>query len=281
MLHRMALLMGSLAMVGCERAAQPAELPPLAEFDSTRCGSIVGEVRWEGELPEVAPFALRTHGHYAFRKLVGRTFANPNVPVVNKGKVAGAIICLTGVDSNKARPWDLPPVTVEHDEYAFRIRQGDSRSSVGFVRAGDTVTFVSLQDTLDVLRVRGAAFYGIPLAEPRVPAMRAFRNPGLVEVTSGVGYYWMRGYLFVSAHPYITRTDENGRFSLNGVPAGEYTLSCWLPNWHVHERQREPEAGLINRVHFARPVSLESRVSVRKDTASTSEFLVYQELFDR
>jgi hypothetical protein len=40
----------------------------------------------------------------------------------------------------------------------------------------------------------------------------------------------MRAYIIVSEHPYATVTDAEGRFLLDQVPPGQYTLRLW------HER---------------------------------------------
>src|SRR5207247_2335623 len=41
---------------------------------------------------------------------------------------------------------------------------------------------------------------------------------------------WMSGYLFVFAHPYFAVSDENGKFTIEKVPAGKYRVVMW------HER---------------------------------------------
>ncbi|MCP4785309.1 MAG: hypothetical protein GY903_32585 [Fuerstiella sp.] len=38
---------------------------------------------------------------------------------------------------------------------------------------------------------------------------------------------WMQAYVFVMDHPYFAITDAQGRFSIEGLPAGEYTLEAW------------------------------------------------------
>ena len=38
---------------------------------------------------------------------------------------------------------------------------------------------------------------------------------------------WMATYIGVVAHPYFSVTDEHGRFTLAGLPAGQYTVEAW------------------------------------------------------
>lgn len=59
------------------------------------------------------------------------------------------------------------------------------------------------------------------------------RDTGRISIDCNVLHTWMRAYLIVTAHPYATISDTEGRFSLEQVPAGTYTLRLW------HERLGE------------------------------------------
>jgi|TARA_Y100000814_G_scaffold286077_1_gene254730 plastocyanin len=38
---------------------------------------------------------------------------------------------------------------------------------------------------------------------------------------------WMKSWVLVSDHPFFAVTDENGNFSIEGIPAGTYEVVCW------------------------------------------------------
>jgi hypothetical protein len=54
-----------------------------------------------------------------------------------------------------------------------------------------------------------------------------FREPTLLQVTSGNGQEWMAAYIAVLPHPWAALTDENGRFTLRNVPAGAQKVYAW------------------------------------------------------
>ena len=141
----------------------PAPPPAAAAFDPTACGRITGRVSWAGPLPAAPPFI------YGVPKPAGgfdiRLIPNPNRPDINEKTraVAGAVVFLRGVNPAAAKPWGLPPVTVEMKDRNITIRQGDAEPRrVGFVRRGDEVTMVAADPFFHALRGRGAAFFTFP-----------------------------------------------------------------------------------------------------------------------
>src|SRR5207249_11538920 len=100
------------------------------------------------------------------------------------------------------------------------------------------------------LQARGAAFFSLPFPDRDQPLDRPLKQKGLVELTSGAGWYWIRAYLFVDDHSYYAHTDAKGHFELRAVPAGRYRLVCWMPNWNIARQERDPESGLVVRIVF-------------------------------
>ncbi len=57
--------------------------------------------------------------------------------------------------------------------------------------------------------------YNLPYVEP-LP----------IKVTCPI-HAWMSAYLVVQDHPFVAVTDDNGRFKIEGLPAGEWTFRVW------------------------------------------------------
>ncbi|GEM_PF-376696 len=282
-------LFGVAALSGCDDGTTSPEPPAETvvkidhdighDFDAATAGTIRGQVIWQGALPEVPGYRAPVSPGMEHAGQPRRLWPNPNVPhidPISKG-VAGAVMFLRGIRLRQARPWDHPPVRVELRDYQVHVCQGDRDGQSGFVRRGDAITMVSRQNLFHALRVRGAAFFTRAFPDADQSCSQRLNRCGLVELSSGCGYFWMRGWLFVDDHPYYTHSDSEGRFTLPRVPPGRYELVCWLPDWHEASRELDAETALICRLTFhpaieiVQPVQLAPRqmqtVSIRLDAS--------------
>lgn len=248
------------ALLGCDAAAPRGDREHALNhsntiFSAASAGTIRGRVVWRGPVPDVAPFAVYVNllGNDMFQTY--HTRPNPNAPILDAGSngVRDVVVFLRGVDPANARPWDHAPVTVEQRDCRFVIRQGDVESRIGFVRRGAAVRMISRDDVYHSLHARGAAFFSLPFPDRDSPLERVLPENGVVELTSGAHYFWMRAYLLVAEHPYFTRTDAAGCFTLSGVPPGTYEVVCWMPSWVKERHERDPESGFVTRVFFRPP----------------------------
>jgi hypothetical protein len=241
-------------------AAPPAARPGPGElFNPAVVGAVSGRVTWPGQVPVVPPFRSLPSPLSAAggRK---QSWPNPNVPVIDAGSrgVAGAVVFLRGVDPRRARGWDHPPVRVVQRGHRFHVMQGEIDRHNGFVRRGDAVQMVSEGEVFHALLARGAAFFARTFPDPGRPCRQRLNRPGVVELSSGAGYFWMRAYLFVDDHPYYTRTDSACSFSLAQVPPGSYEVVCWVPDWREQAHELDGDTGRVWRLTF-RPALVRTR----------------------
>src|SRR5687768_2690147 len=66
-----------------------------------------------------------------------------------------------------------------------------------------------------------------------VPNEKIANKPGIVEIRTPQ-QPWIRGYIAVFDHPYFAVADEGGRFTIDSLPPGTYTVKVW------HERLDKP-----------------------------------------
>jgi hypothetical protein len=278
-------LLGSLvllAIAGCAEEEHPdipsAPAPPAiqgAAFDAANTGTIEGGVVWDGPVPKVPQFVVfvAPDNRGPDGKLLTHV-DNPFAPVVdptNNG-VRDAVVFLRDADPLRAGPWPHAPVQIEQCDRKLHVIQGDTRTRVGFVRRGDSITAHSGDGDYHALRARGAAFFTLPFVDKDRRTSKRLDRVGLVELSSAAGYFWMHGHLFVADHPYYARTDASGRFRLEHVPAGKYEAVVWMPSWVVVRRERDPESGLVARAIFAPPLECTAPLTVRAGAMSTARF---------
>lgn len=265
------LLIGLAFLVGCAECPEPTpskpdqQRIPLAQaFDAAATGTIQGRVVWDGDVPVAKETVERIIAYNPKLHQNPARFKTPHIPNVNAktGGVADAIVFIKEIEPRRSKPWDHAKVRVEFHERQLRVQQGDARTGVGFVRRGDVVEIANRDKEYHLLRARGAAFLAIPLSGLEKTYQRVLPETGLVELTCAAGYYWLHAHLFVTDHPYFVRTDRDGRFVLDRVPAGEYEVVCWLPNWRVERVERDPEVADVARWIWATPRTQTKRIVV-------------------
>jgi hypothetical protein len=275
----------TVAFAGCEgertRAVESIVSPfPIGQaFNLRETGTILGEVVWQGPVPTVPPLEFRPKPESP--KTDCHHFPNPNEPVVDGDSqgVANAVVFLRSVDLSRCRPWDHAGVFVELSAKCMRLEQGNESVRAAFARRGERLTLKSVDETLYVAHAGGAAFFSLTFAEPNKPRQRLLPKNGIVELSSAVGHFWQRGYVFVDDHPYYTRTDTRGRFMLDRVPSGDYQVVCWLPNWKKRDHERDTETSLIRFIHFGPALELEQAVNVLPTSKATLRFILNEKMF--
>lgn len=258
------VLLGVAVLCGCDPSDAPPQTPADAmaemgrDFDAATAGTIRGQVTWRGAIPEVPAYRSPLSPGNEHAGQPRRLWSNPNAPRIdpNSRGVAGAVVFLRSVDPRRARPWDHPPVRVELRDYRIHVCQGDSEDASGFVRRGEAIEMVSRQRIFHSLRARGVAFFARAFPDADRPCTQRLDRAGIVELSSGCGYFWLRGWLFVDDHPYYTHSDAEGRFTLTQVPPGRYELVCWLPDWHEASHERDAETAHLCRLTFRPPVEI-------------------------
>jgi plastocyanin len=104
------------------------------------------------------------------------------------------------------------------------------RPRVLAVQAGQTLVIRNSDATLHNVHASPLDGRGFNIGQPGLRGLesrRVFEEPvGLVSVDCDV-HGWMHATILVLDHPFFAVTDEDGRFSLDGLPPGEYVLEAW------------------------------------------------------
>ena len=260
-----------LIAAGCipEEAPPAPAVPSL--FDISGSGSIEGTVRWAGPVPRVEAFRSL---EFVQDPVAGpgnrmRSFPNPAAPRVDdEGGLAGAVVFLRGIDPARAKPWDHPPLRARLRDLRLVLSQGGREVGIGIVPLGSALRIVSEDACLHTIKGRGASFFGLALPDKGSERAWPLDEPGLLELRSGAGFFWMRGHVLASAHPYAALTDLRGRFRLEGVPEGEYEIVAMHPDWRVVEQERNVDNLRVTGARFGPPLEKTARLRVGRGTAA-------------
>lgn len=163
------------------------------------------------------------------------------------GGVGNAVVWLVGVSSGP--PPDAPrraALTLDRCQLTPRVQ---------VMSAGGTLQVISRDAMLSRLR-----FTTVGDADQRtqvilndagqvVPTEHVAPRPGLVAVRDDL-HPWVRAYVAVTSHPFVTVSAVDGTFRFGDVPAGRYTLAVWQEKLGMRQRVVRVTRGVETRVRL-------------------------------
>lgn len=189
------------------RAAQPT------------VGAIEGRVRLDGPAPPNPIIRMGADPKCA-KLTAGQRRRQELVVRSGDGGLANVFVYLAGSFPAASPP--TTPVVIDQRGCLYVPR-------VAGVRVGQLVRFHNSDPTVHNVHSLSTAGNEFNTSQPRAGIAFEFR-PTHPEVMLRVKcdiHSWMTLYLGVLDHPYFAVTDETGRFRIEGVPTGSYTLQAW------------------------------------------------------
>src|SRR5205823_10009739 len=134
------------------------------------------------------------------------------------------------LDGNFSRPASLPLKEVAQKDLAFL-------PAVLPIEVGTRVQFPNLDDTYhNIFSYSPVKRFDLGRYRPEerpIPSVM-FDKPGLVILRCDIHEH-MRGLILVLNTPYFVMSDTAGRFRLDKLPAGRYTLKAWIDSRTTRE----------------------------------------------
>jgi plastocyanin len=149
------------------------------------------------------------------------------------------------LDGSFSKPTSPPTKQIAQKDLAFL-------PSLLPVQVGTRVEFPNLDDTYhSIFSYSPAKRFDLGRYRPdeRPIPSEVFDKPGLVTLRCDIHEH-MRGLILVLNTPYFVVTDAEGRFRLNRLPAGHYTLKAWINSRTTRETPVELESGATLHVDF-------------------------------
>ena len=119
------------------------------------------------------------------------------------------------------------------------------------VQLGTKVEFPNFDDTYhDVFSLSPAKRFDLGrYRKDEKPATQTFDKPGVVTLHCEI-HETMRGTILVLETPYFVKTDANGHYKLDGLPAGKYTLKAWVNDKTTFSQPVDLKARAVAHVSF-------------------------------
>lgn len=113
------------------------------------------------------------------------------------------------------------------------------------IETGTRVEFPNLDDTYhNIFSYSPTKRFDLGRYRPEerpIPSV-VFDRPGLVTLRCDIHEH-MRGLILVLSTPYFAMTDTAGRFRLDKLPSGKYTLKAWIDSRTTREKPVELKDG--------------------------------------
>ena len=136
--------------------------------------------------------------------------------------VEDAVLLATPTDLTKL-PHSKPP-----DEIVDQIDK-EFVPHVKPVLAGSLVHFPNKDNIRHhVYSFSPVKIFELPLYSGKTAPPVLFDKPGVVILGCNI-HDWMLGYIYVSDTPFFAKTQQDGKASIEGLPAGEYLVRLWHP----------------------------------------------------
>lgn len=222
-----ALLLAALAGGARAQGRAEAQARPQRRGAPDAGGRIAGVVRVSGSRPPARIISMEADRVCA--RMGGRNPQYDDI-LVSRGRLADALVYVEGapLDSQTFAPPAAPAVLAHRRCRAaprvLGLQAGRTLRVVNDDPTEHNFAFRPLKNTPTNrgLGRRGESFV-VRFDEPE-PPVAFFCNQ----------HPWERGFLAVMPHPFFAVTDRRGRFVLEGLPPGEYTIRLWHERFRPH-----------------------------------------------
>jgi hypothetical protein len=212
-----------LAVVACGGGGEDAgnasenEAPDAPAVDPAQAATITGSVSYSGAAQaepidmSAEPDCAQKHSGTPTRRVVD----------VNGGKLRNVFVYVK--EGLPQRSWprggDAPVLDQDGCEY---------KPHVLAVRAGQDFVIRNSDGLLHNINAKPSTNRGFNVGQPtKMDTKKQFSQAEvMIPVTCEV-HGWMEAYIGVVDHPYYAVTNEDGSFTIQGLPPGTYTVEAW------------------------------------------------------
>lgn len=242
------VFLGALSMLGGPRAfgqVQKYEAVPVKNG-----GTVTGKVTLKGEVPPPRLFHLVLYPFGPFcEKRDSDGKGNRVLQEFKRSEDGGlqdVVIAVQGV--RKGKPF-------VHPKGEFRARLCTFEPFVSVIENHQKITVTNEDPVIHNIQVYQSEKGNIVLNQPlpvkavQTGMIRLDPNKKFTQTICGM-HEFMQNWTFVVDNPYYAITGADGRFSIEGLPPGTYTVTAWHPHMGITSQQITVPARGTSSVQF-------------------------------
>jgi len=205
-------------------------------------GTIVGVVRFEGEVPKQKPIQVTAKDEPCHKEPI----LTEDMVVSGNGRIQWAVASIEKIDQGKPFPAPDPENPVMLDQHGCRFQP-----HVVVVPKDQPLAIMNSDGILHNVHLHARKNEPFNRSMPgRVKKLDvSFERTETIRVGCDV-HKWMGAWIVVAEHPYYAVTGNNGEFRLEDVPAGTYSLEVWHEELGKQEKQVTVTPGGDTQIEF-------------------------------
>jgi plastocyanin len=202
----------------------PAATPAGQKVDTATAGNITGTIMVEGALPKNE--AIRMNADPVCLKAAPGPQTQETFVVGSDGKtLANVFVYVKDGLGNFVYDTPTSPASIDQKQCRYTPH-------VFGMRVGQPLEIINSDPTLHNIHATPKANSEFNTGQPiqNMKTTHTFDQPEVMVPFKCDVHGWMNAFVGVLPHPYFATTSDDGKFNLNTVPPGTYTVEAW------HER---------------------------------------------
>ena len=235
-------------------ALMPANAKPAkyTEAEVSNGGTVTGKVSFEGDLPADAVENITITKN---NEVCGDGDREVVWVDVKDGALRGTFVYIEKIKEGKA--WEKP----EFGEYLVDQKDCTFTPWAQVVRPGPIIIRNSDEGVLHNINAR--ELIGVKKGRIVKKTLFNFGQPEPGEITDKIkpkrspyiainceAHNFMFGFLMAPPHPYAVVVGDDGSYSIDNIPAGDYTIVSWHPRYGLKEVDVSVAAGGLAEANF-------------------------------
>lgn len=192
---------------------------PKAAAATVGTNTLKGAVAWNGDAPERKKLKREADPVCGAKEMLSE------VTLVNGGKLQNVVVYVTGKGLPTKEVGGAVKVSQVDCMYRPRVQCGQKGQEIVVSNPDKTMHNVHGYKADGKTWFNQAQMGGAP------PIKKKFKDGGALYSFKCDVHPWMAGYVFSTDNGYCAVTGEDGSFSIEGLPAGTFTVTAWHEKW--------------------------------------------------